>query len=117
MSRKFEVQQRWEVRITQRLAGELSEAAWDDMPLAFKRVEEALRQHANAAFVTVGGSAGARHKGITAVVLFAEPLSPGAAIDKALEMFLQACAETGFATDVVVEIVAEPGGVDPRSLL
>jgi hypothetical protein len=71
----------------------------------------------NVASVSVGGVAGATRKGVTAVIVFAEPSSPGDAIGRALSIFTQACADSGVETDAVVEIVATPGDVDPRSLL
>ncbi len=112
-----DAQQWWEVRITRRLVGEPSEATWNDMLLAFKRVEVALGQHSNVASVNVGGVAGATRTGVTAVIVFAEPSSPSDAIERALGIFTQACVDSGVETDTVVEIVAEPGDVDPRSLL
>jgi hypothetical protein len=111
------VHRRWEVRITLRLIGDLEDAPWADAIPAFKRVEEALKKIPEIEFVNVCGVKGVQHRGITAVVTFAEPSTPGAAINRALELFVQACAETGVATDAIVEIVAEPGGVDPRTLL
>lgn len=106
---------RWEVRPTLRLRGipvsEPPDQATRDV------VADALRQHPSVAFAVVGCVIGLHSVGITATILFAHPSTPGKAVDQATTMFARAAADAGLTADMLVEVVAEPGGVDPRTLL
>lgn len=105
----------WEVRPTLRLSGIPASSPPDQTLL--DRVADALRQHPSVAFAAVGCVIGLHSAAITATIQFAQPLSLGAAVEEATKLLEQSGAAAGLMPDVVVEVVAEPGGVDPRALL
>jgi hypothetical protein len=83
----------WEVQITLRRVGAMIESTWHDMLLAFKRFDALERQRSNVASVDLG-VAGAAHKGMIAVLVFAGLASLGDAIDEALDILSPRRAST-----------------------
>lgn len=110
-----DLHRRWEVRPTLRLVG----VSVSNPPDQATRdvVADGLRQHPNVAFASAGLVIGLHSVGVTATILFAQPLSLGAAVEEATNLLAQAGAAAGLVAEVVVEVIAEPGGVDPRTLL
>lgn len=110
-----DVPRRWEVRPTLRLP---------DIPISnppdqatLERVADTLRQQPNVVAAHVWTVAGERHLAITASIVLAQPSTPGAAVDEATTLLAQASVVAGLTADMMTEVVAEPGGVEPRTLL
>jgi hypothetical protein len=106
---------RWEVRPTLRLLRPLTRPLDRDKPL-LDRVADAMRQHPNVEVPHVGITISQFSHGLTANIVFNQPLTPGAAVDEATNLLAEASAAAGLATDVIIEVVVEMADVDPRSL-
>lgn len=115
MSDQTDLHRRWEVRPTLRLPGVQISNPLDQTLL--DRVAKGLQQHTNVEAAHVWFLGGQHSWALTATILFAQPLSLGAAVEEATNLLAQAGAAAGLVADVAVEVTAEPGGVDPRTLL
>ena len=100
----------WEVRPTLRLSRLADQAL-------LAKIDEELRNYISIASANIGFVRGEQSEGITATIVLAEPTTLAVAIIKAIDLLAEACAAAGLKMDSIVEVVAQPGGVDPRTLL
>lgn len=115
MSTSLESNQHWEIRPTLRLTA-FRAPNFPDRTL-LDGVADALRQHSNIAFANVGAVLGTDRVAVTATITFTHPSTLGVAVEEATRLLMQASVASGLTIDTIVEVVAEPGGIDPRSLL
>jgi hypothetical protein len=110
---------RWEVRPTLWLLNPPDQTALgsiEQIEQVTERVRDTLLQHPSVAVAYVGLESSTHSVGITATIVLAQPSTPGAAVDEAVNLLAITCTVAGLKTDVIKEIVVEMADIDPRSL-